>query len=1611
MLLRRAAAVLALLAGAAARSNRSQELLRQGVPQQTTTYVPRCPGRFCLLMTHGGWSFYRVRIDPSNWPAGQLQKVTDDVVYSTCYQASFGQPPPCMGASDLCRFYSRDLCQATSELGCEQPMLTTAIAMGCSSPLDPNCEQRLVGGDTSVLWASMGGKWGGAACGRVGMPENEQVFCSSGTDYAVDGEWWTGCDAHTPPCPLLAPAGTPAANTRTLQHYAMCVGKTVCTCVHGECDIASDMGYCVLGSCSKGWSGSNCNIPCIAAFCNGRNDPAAANGGVTVNALNQCVCTCLPQWGPGGVDGCSQCTLPGSHECVAYTAQYLATTSQVSRAVKGQPVRWDLEARFQQNHMVDPNVNTQLLAQLNPGGGNGGGGPITIAPNPIVMVGGRGSVTVTFGSACDQCVIVISDMDTSNPSLTYRLQPLVLPPVEVTGQGTRMVPVSRVESVAVNQPFGVTLEVHDADGNVDRSASNQVRVSLEQSSLQGSQAQLTPATTAQSLTQTFSRGRAQWDLRLTRGCAACYLVFEDQATLATLERLRYGPIRTIGTTAGLKLATPPPPVVHRGEVFDVVIEAIDVNGDFDPSATGIVELSARSERVGQSDGTGGNLLNQAGLAALRQPLEGGRVRFALQWTEACARCIITARDVSAQAPGALGAIDFPPMQALTRAVRFAVIGTTPREVTRGVPFNLAIAAVDERGHADAADGSRLRVELLPGGGNGDGGALSAADGLLARPITRGNATWTLTFSRACDTCDIRVSDLDTPTLDPVTVEDIVVRTTATKLGARSVLPTQVPRATPFSVTIGAVDDNGDVDRKATGKVAMRLAPGGGNGDGGQLSNAAPLASTLDLALGEVTFRPQFSDACAQCVLEFRHENPSFPVLSLPPMTVSTSAVRYRFVEQPPAMVKSNTAFTVIVQAIDDAGNNDVTDRGLVRMELAPGGGNGDGGTLYNDGSRQVMSARALKGRVSFTPSFSRSCAACVLRFVDAEGGLPVLRSEPIVVSSPAVRLAAKQGWANQELTGDTTALTVGVRQPVTVEVTAIDIDGFVDMASAAPVTAVLNSGGGNGGGAPLLSMAADNAGLARVLTKGSATFTLGFGQACARCSVSFTSPGLQSLLLPPIKVSSDADRLVLVSDFPTKVAVGQVFEVVIQVRDGQGNVDTGWEQQLRLELLPGGGNGDGGQLLDGGSPVLSKKFAEGEAKYQLSLSAPCTACFVIAEDRSGQLSVLRMGPLQVATGTAQLTARFASPTQRSVQKDVAFDVIVTSTDAAGNVNTADNGEVSAYLGELNAQGDVTQKGLLALETTLQQAGELTQGRPLTKQLRNGVVGFSLIIKGSCTACVLVFDYSGPSRAVTSAIFPVSSGAAASTTGGTGAGATRESSSSSDDGLPGWAIAVIILVILAVCIAAAILLFLCMRKHKRKKGADSEREDASTEGYGAAPQNGAPYSKQTSFSDDKLPAPMPLDGDGNHPSGTYPAAPVGWGDSASPPRWGEEPVNPIQGVFGDAGSGGAQQPPQAPGSPGPQPPGGHAASTRGAPSAPPPPLGDYGYGSAVGPAAYSPHGSPGLGPAGERYPPPQPTAPASSVRGTPAIARDLGGTPLPPDAPPIPPASHFRMGEV
>ena len=406
--------------------------------------------------------------------------------------------------------------------------------------------------------------------------------------------------------------------------------------------------------------------------------------------------------------------------------------------------------------------------------------------------------------------------------------------------------------------------------------------------------------------------------------------------------------------------------------------------------------------------------------------------------------------------------------------------------------------------------------------------------------------------------------------------------------------------------------------------------------------------------------------------------------------------------------------------------NDQVDSSLtevITVEKAPGGGNGDGGTLLV----QTQNSQLNQGRVTMIMQFSDACDACYLTFKDTRGILQPLSYGPIRVTTSGTHLVA------------TTAHTsIGIDDTITIRLQAVDgvvgSAGSIDVTSPGVVTARLqtNPNGGNGGGC---SISPDvTSALTQSLTAGQGEWRLKFGCACDACYIVFEDQS-QTRTLPtfsygPISVASQARTLGCRT--PTGAACltstlqqgNSVYSVFVRSLDPQGNLDQSAAGTVTVAIT--GGNVNGATLQNaGGTTSLTQPLLNGESPFDLSFTRACESCVVTATSSDPNILPYTFPTLRVVSNAIGLAISSVVPA--SVNVGQSFIIVVEARDASGNVDTTWNGNVGASLvlnGGNGNGGDL----------------QLADGTAnLVRTLTNGVGSWSLKFTASCTSCIIQFS--------------------------------------------------------------------------------------------------------------------------------------------------------------------------------------------------------------------------------------------------------------------------------
>ncbi len=361
---------------------------------------------------------------------------------------------------------------------------------------------------------------------------------------------------------------------------------------------------------------------------------------------------------------------------------------------------------------------------------------------------------------------------------------------------------SSPDSVLNNQPFTVTVQAQDANGDLDDNYAGNVTLTA------------TNASTGQ--TSTFNAaatdGQATFDNVALSGAgdyalaaAGDYLTDSDPANV------------TVHDVAAFTLQPPNPRLA--GSPIVVMVEAQDANGMVDLNYDGDITIAL-----------GSNPGDATLQGSLTQPASFGTATF---------------NDLALDEPGSgytLQASGDNVEQ--TDSDPFAIdplfaFSTPPTSAAAGDPFAVAISAKDAQGNVDTAYSGSVTLALAANPGNGTLG------GTLTATAVNGLANFSnLTLNKSGTGYTLKATSGGV-TLATSGGFDVTAGQ-ATRLVASTEPPGSIAAANAFGLTVKAEDPNGNVDSTFSGPVTVALAANPGDGTlGGTL--------TVDASGGVATF--------------------------------------------------------------------------------------------------------------------------------------------------------------------------------------------------------------------------------------------------------------------------------------------------------------------------------------------------------------------------------------------------------------------------------------------------------------------------------------------------------------------------------------------------------------------------------------------------------------------------------------------------------------------------------------------------------------------------------------------------------------------------------------
>ena len=502
----------------------------------------------------------------------------------------------------------------------------------------------------------------------------------------------------------------------------------------------------------------------------------------------------------------------------------------------------------------------------------------------------------------------------------------------------------------------------------------------------------------------------------------------------------------------------------------------------------------------------------------------------------------------------------------------------------------------------------------------------------------------------------------------------------------------------FTIVATAQDGFGNIDPSFLGTVAIALDSNGGDPLAGHsaVTAVAGVARFVDLELQKVasgdTLRVS-SGALTSAITGV------IPV-------VAAEATHLVVTTAPPPSITAGDGFNLIALAEDQFGNRDSTFSGLVTLRLAD---NPPGAILGG-----TFSLSATAGVASFS-GLTLEQAGAGITLAASSPGLAEARTDLISVS-PA---AATQLVVTAQPMSLATAGT-----PLGLVIEATDRFGNRDPGFTGTVTlALANNPGHDSLGGTLALPAGD----------GLATFNdLILTKAASGVTLAATSDGLTGTTTHSFDVAAaPAAQLVVSTQPPDSVTAGNGFGLIVEARDGFGNLDPNFTGTISLTLVKNAGDA----ALGG---VLALAARSGVATFSgLALERAGTAYSIQVTSDGGQSGTLTEPIVVNAAAATQLVVTAQPPA--TVTAGNTFGLAVAIEDAFGNVVFDATSSVTLALAD-NPRGDVL-------------------GSDPAAPARAGVATFTGLSLSRSAAAVSLVASSGGLGSTFTSVFAVAAGAA------------------------------------------------------------------------------------------------------------------------------------------------------------------------------------------------------------------------------------------------------------
>jgi hypothetical protein len=577
-----------------------------------------------------------------------------------------------------------------------------------------------------------------------------------------------------------------------------------------------------------------------------------------------------------------------------------------------------------------------------------------------------------------------------------------------------------------------------------------------------------------------------------------------------------------------------------------------------------------------------------------------------------------------------GSVDVTPP-----ATALVVTAQPPFTVIAGSSFGLTVDVVDSQDDVVPSFNGNVTVALASGpAGTTLGGRLrvTAVSGVATFAGLSldevGAYTFTITSGLLSDAITESVS------VTPGPVAQLVVTTPP---------PLTTTAGSPFGLAVSAEDTYGNVETSFYGNITIALV-------GATVALSGTLTATA--SAGVATFAGLVLDTAGANYSLQASEN-GLTTTASPMSVTSAPATRLVVTIPPPGTMIAGSAFGLTVSAEDAYGNLATTfdDNVSVALVAAPDG-SALGGTTIVTAAQGVATFAGLTLDTVGTDYSLKIESGSLTATLSGINVNPGPAAELAVTSEPPLSMAA----------GTSFGLTVSVEDAFGNRATTFTGDVTVAIAAS--------PGGGVLAGTTTITA-----------SQGIATFSgLSLDTAGSGYTLEATGNGLTATTSRAFSITpGPAARLAVTTPPPGTVAAGSSFGLIVSAQDAFGNLATSWSGSVTIALASEPGTG----VLDGTTTVA----ATNGILVFTGLVLDTAGNGYTFQVKSTGLSSATTGPTNVTPTATQLEVTSQPPT--SVVAGTGFGLTISVADAAGNLVTSFNGNVTVALATNPGGGELS----------------------------------------------------------------------------------------------------------------------------------------------------------------------------------------------------------------------------------------------------------------------------------------------------------------------------------